>query len=65
MTLEPVCREVETAQGVPITVTGVAQVIDNRLLLSSSPYIFKGENFVRISFIFRGIFVAGKIDVGK
>ena len=27
MTLEPVCREVETAQGVPITVTGVAQVI--------------------------------------
>ena len=26
MTLEPVCSDVETAQGVPITVTGVAQV---------------------------------------
>ena len=26
MTLEPVCKDVETAQGVPITVTGVAQV---------------------------------------
>ena len=26
MTLRPVCQDVETAQGVPITVTGVAQV---------------------------------------
>ena len=26
MTLEPNCHDVETAQGVPITVTGVAQV---------------------------------------
>ena len=34
MTLEPVCRDVETAQGVPITVTGVAQVPLNILKLS-------------------------------
>ncbi len=27
MTLNPVCENVETAQGVPLTVTGVAQVI--------------------------------------
>merc|ERR1719334_2387818 len=26
MTLNPVCESVETAQGVPLTVTGVAQV---------------------------------------
>ena len=26
MTLNPVCEHVETAQGVPLTVTGVAQV---------------------------------------
>ena len=26
MTLKPVCENVETAQGVPLTVTGVAQV---------------------------------------
>ena len=26
MTLNPVCENVETAQGVPLTVTGVAQV---------------------------------------
>ena len=26
MTLEPMCEEVETKQGVPLTVTGVAQV---------------------------------------
>ena len=27
MTLNPICENVETAQGVPLTVTGVAQVI--------------------------------------
>jgi hypothetical protein len=27
MTLNPVCENVETKQGVPLTVTGVAQVI--------------------------------------
>ena len=32
MTLEPVCKDVETAQGVPITVTGVAQV--NKFILN-------------------------------
>ena len=26
MTLNPICENVETAQGVPLTVTGVAQV---------------------------------------
>ena len=26
MTLNPTCQSVETAQGVPLTVTGVAQV---------------------------------------
>ena len=31
MTLEPVCSDVETAQGVPITVTGVAQVSESNL----------------------------------
>ncbi len=29
MTLNPVCESVETAQGVPLTVTGVAQVRRN------------------------------------
>jgi len=29
MTLNPVCESVETAQGVPLTVTGVAQVKKN------------------------------------
>ena len=60
MTLEPVCREVETAQGVPITVTGVAQVIDSKWLLSLSPYIFD-ENFILISFILRGMFLQVKL----
>ena len=58
MTLEPVCREVETAQGVPITVTGVAQVIDSKWLLSLSPYIF---NFIHMSFILRGMFLQVKL----
>ena len=31
MTLNPVCENVETAQGVPLTVTGVAQVISGTL----------------------------------
>ena len=32
MTLEPVCKDVETAQGVPLTVNGVAQVKINGLI---------------------------------
>ena len=32
MTLNPICENVETAQGVPLTVTGVAQVSSNSLL---------------------------------
>ena len=36
MTLEPVCKDVETAQGVPITVTGVAQVNTSTNLCSVS-----------------------------
>ena len=35
MTLEPVCKDVETAQGVPITVTGVAQV--SKFILNFDP----------------------------
>jgi len=35
MTLNPVCENVETAQGVPLTVTGVAQVTNNLGLNSS------------------------------
>ena len=31
MTLNPICENVETAQGVPLTVTGVAQVRQNAL----------------------------------
>ena len=45
MTLEPNCREVETAQGVPITVTGVAQVkvmkAEPMLMLASEQFLGK------------------------
>ena len=34
MTLNPVCDNVETKQGVPLTVTGVAQVRDMGQILS-------------------------------
>ena len=34
MTLNPICENVETAQGVPLTVTGVAQVSENSLFWS-------------------------------
>ena len=34
MTLNPVCDNVETKQGVPLTVTGVAQVRDKIVLFS-------------------------------
>jgi len=46
MTLEPVCSDVETAQGVPITVTGVAQVkmmSDNEDLLRTAAEQFLGK----------------------
>ena len=32
MTLNPVCDNVETKQGVPLTVTGVAQVLNTSCL---------------------------------
>ena len=41
MTLEPVCRDVETAQGVPITVTGVAQVRIDEILKLGQLYLGK------------------------
>ena len=41
MTLEPVCRDVETAQGVPITVTGVAQVRIDEILKLGQIYLGK------------------------
>ena len=37
MTLNPVCENVETAQGVPLTVTGVAQVYFNSHGRSARP----------------------------
>ena len=47
MTLEPNCHEVETAQGVPITVTGVAQVKvmneETMLLLASEQFLGKAS----------------------
>ena len=47
MTLNPVCENVETAQGVPLTVTGVAQVgwtcrLHQTVLDHNNP--FSGEN---------------------
>ena len=45
MTLEPNCNDVETAQGVPITVTGVAQVkvmkAEPMLMLASEQFLGK------------------------
>ena len=43
MTLNPVCEHVETAQGVPLTVTGVAQVkfsFFSEYILLFSPELF-------------------------
>ena len=45
MTLEPVCRDVETAQGVPITVTGVAQVRIDEILKLGQIYLGKYKNW--------------------
>merc|ERR1719351_187049 len=46
MTLNPVCDNVETAQGVPLTVTGVAQVkvITNKDLLATACEQFLGKS---------------------
>ena len=45
MTLEPNCNDVETTQGVPITVTGVAQVkvmkAEPMLMLASEQFLGK------------------------
>ena len=45
MTLNPVCENVETAQGVPLTVTGVAQVkiMKNADLLQTASEQFLGK----------------------
>ena len=45
MTLNPVCESVETAQGVPLTVTGVAQVkiMKNADLLQTASEQFLGK----------------------
>merc|ERR1712018_225915 len=45
MTLNPVCENVETAQGVPLTVTGVAQVkiMKNPDLLQTASEQFLGK----------------------
>merc|ERR1719362_728762 len=45
MTLNPVCESVETAQGVPLTVTGVAQVkiMKNQELLQTASEQFLGK----------------------
>jgi len=45
MTLNPVCENVETAQGVPLTVTGVAQVkiMKNPELLHTASEQFLGK----------------------
>ena len=45
MTLNPVCESVETAQGVPLTVTGVAQVkiMKNPELLQTASEQFLGK----------------------
>merc|ERR1719427_157210 len=46
MTLNPTCEHVETAQGVPLTVTGVAQVkvITNKELLATACEQFLGKS---------------------
>ena len=47
MTLEPNCHEVETKQGVPLTVTGLAQVKvmkeDTMLMLASEQFLGKAS----------------------
>merc|ERR1712137_1486366 len=45
MTLNPICENVETAQGVPLTVTGVAQVkiMKNPELLHTASEQFLGK----------------------
>merc|ERR1719438_362466 len=49
MTLNPVCESVETAQGVPLTVTGVAQVkiMKNADLLQTASEQFLGKKRAR------------------
>lgn len=50
MTLNPTCESVETAQGVPLTVTGVAQVkvMTDKDLLASACEQFLGKNVPEI-----------------
>lgn len=50
MTLNPVCEAVETAQGVPLTVTGVAQckVMTEPELLAAASEQFLGKDVVHI-----------------
>merc|ERR1719340_477318 len=52
MTLNPVCESVETAQGVPLTITGVAQVkiMKNPELLHTASEQFLGKNIRDIHF---------------
>jgi flotillin len=47
MTVNPMCEQVETAQGVPLTVTGVAQIKVMRAedLLRTAAEQFLGVNF--------------------
>lgn len=51
MTLNPVCESVETAQGVPLTVTGVAQVKimknDELLQTASEQFLGKKEHEIK------------------
>merc|ERR1719516_786607 len=49
MTLNPICENVETAQGVPLTVTGVAQVkiMKNPELLHTASEQFLGKKRTR------------------
>jgi len=56
MTLEPVCKDVETAQGVPITVTGVAEVKmmsdnDDLLRTAAEQFLGKGEQEIEDTII--------------
>ena len=50
MTLNPVCENVETSEGVPLTVTGVAQVkvMTEAELLSTACEQFLGKNVQHI-----------------
>ena len=50
MTLNPVCENVETSEGVPLTVTGVAQVkvMTEPELLSTACEQFLGKNVQHI-----------------